>query len=76
MRVRPVARPWVLEKVTVGLKDLDLLLPFLETLDIAAYAAESRKKLFFLVPEDTLYCLKPGSLDDRLRPNLITEGRA
>lgn len=58
------------------MNDLDLLLPFLGTLDIAVYAVESRKELFFLVPEDTVYCLKLGSLDDRLRPNLITEGRA
>lgn len=60
--VRPVARSWVLEKIIVGFNDLDLLLPFLETLDIAVYTAESRKELFYLVAEDTVYCLKWGKL--------------
>lgn len=47
--VRPMARPWVLEKIIVRFNDLDLLLPFLETLDIAVYTAESRKELFYLL---------------------------
>lgn len=42
-----MARPWVLEKIIVGVSDLDhLLLPFLETLNMASTLQKAERSSF------------------------------
>lgn len=52
----------MLEKLFVGLNDLDDLMPVWDKLGIATYTVEDRKVLTFLFADDMVPCLKPGKL--------------